>query len=565
MKKSMVMVLGAVALAGAAQAETYTWVKSDWHWSSYGFGGTLPGTDDTAVFNDGVENFKQNWLDKGARARVMFDGGTTEVGKLVLENLYGIQFYSGNAEFRVNAIDAADLYPGPDDSNRPSNLIEIGGTGITLKGDSSEIHVGANHELEIKSSLRKSAEGTTVVKTGAGTLISSGADWEPTGETWVKEGALIRTGGGSPSFKGSLTIGGAGHAASVVVRSGTNNNTMGADKDLNVLSGGSLVFEGKTAALNLQRITVDHGLIDYCGGSSYQPNSAAQEIRYSLNGGVITNAYICLWGGDLEIVPSTETSFLYGTLGFNAAKDVTVADGSAPVDFLISGDFAGGNRGVHKAGPGTMAVCVGDHVGMWGGTAGRPFQIKEGSFYFESLENEGVGMGTNNVEILAGSTYGAVGRHVGAEIPLRGRWGKVILNGEAGVATTFAIGRIDVATGCLKPGRYTVGAEEEPGAVEFKNEGVLKIAADKTGVSKLVVNGTFALSGNDTLDIVGPTNSYELEPGTYEIVKTSKAMNTTFKAITYNGGTLPKNLKVTSTDKLITLRVAPKGLAIVIR
>ena len=79
------------------------------------------------------------------------------------------------------------------------------------------------------------------------------------------------------------------------------------------------------------------------------------------------------------------------------------------------------------------------------------------------------------------------------------------------------------------------------------------------------MNGAFTLSGNDTLDIVGPTSLADLTPGTYEIVKTSTPMTASFKTVTYNGGALPTSLKVKATDTLITLTVPPRGLAIIIR
>ena len=138
------------------------------------------------------------------------------------------------------------------------------------------------------------------------------------------------------------------------------------------------------------------------------------------------------------------------------------------------------------------------------------------------------------------------------------------MNGAADKTTTFAVGRLDEETGLLKPGSYTIGEGEIAGGVAFKTAGTLKLAADAGGVSSLVVNGAFTLSGNDELQIVGPTDSFGLTPGVYEIVKTTEPMETAFKTITYNGDVLPKNLKVTSTDTQITLRVSPKGMVIII-
>lgn len=567
MKKSMVMVLGAVALAGAAQAAEINYKNNAYEWTDGSWeGGVKPGSDDTAV------------IPELAILKSRFDAGKMqsnglkvdeEIFALHFKDLYGINVNGGNRTLTLQNIICDDMFPTAEDTAQiATNRLSM--ATLTFKGAENEIAVGNNHVLLLDMTTINRAEGSVLVKTGPGTVIHGGQSWGGTvAPVWVKEGLYLRTGAGYPEFRGDVVIGGANKSATMTVLPTPNQTFLLSDKVLDIRPNGRLNLPDLDKYYYLETLKIDHGVLDGGGSTMFcMSNQASTECgtEYTFDGGAVTNGGIVVVGGGvLTIRPSETMSAIYGKMQFNAGYDVVVPDGAAAVDFLVDGEFEGTNRGINKAGDGTMVIRCDETIKTWGGVAGRAFEVKGGALYFESSEAQGVGMGTNDVKVAAGATYGAVGRHIGAYINLRGDIGKVILNGELGKTTTFAIGRIDETTGALKPGRYTVGSEEEPGAVEFKNEGVLKIAADKTGVSKLVVNGTFALSGNDTLDIVGPVNSYGLEPGTYEIVKTSGAMNTTFKAITYNGGALPKNLKVTSTDKLITLRVAPKGLAIVIR
>ena len=232
---------------------------------------------------------------------------------------------------------------------------------------------------------------------------------------------------------------------------------------------------------------------------------------------------------------------------------------------MVVGDLAGSNRGINKAGDGTMLVRCEDHISTWGGMAGRAFEINGGRFFIESSA-DGIGMGTNNVVVASGAAYGGVGRHVGAPINLRGLWGNVTLNGAQDAPASLIPGMIDESTGAIAPGTFTIGSADQTNNVTFVNSCKLQIAADASGVSGLVVNGMFTLSRNDELAIVGPEDPRQILPGTYEIVKTREPMNEDFASVTYNGGALPSNLKVRKVSStLITLRAAPKGLSVFVR
>ncbi|MGN0876426.1 MAG: hypothetical protein ACI4TC_04065 [Kiritimatiellia bacterium] len=567
MKKSMVMVLGAVALAGAAQAAEINYKNGAWQWNADAWeGGEKPGPSDTAVIPE-LPVLKTRF-DAG---KMQSNGlqADEEIFALHFKDLYGINVNGGSRTLTLQNIICDDVYPTAEDTAQiATNRLSM--TTLTFKGAENKIAVGNNHVLLLDMPTINRAEGSVLVKTGPGTVIHGGQSWGGTvAPVWVKEGLYVRPGNGYPEFRGDVIIGGADKSATLTVLPSAQQAFLLADKVLDIRANGRLNLPDLDKYYYLETLKIDHGVLDGGGSTMFcMSNQGTTECgtEYTFDGGVITNGgIVVVWQGVLTIKPSDKPSAIYGRMVFNTGYDVEVQDGTAPVDFIVDGSFEASNRGVNKAGAGTMVLRSKTDIEDWGGIAGKPFAVKAGALFYESSETTGTGMGTNNVEVAAGATYGAVGRHIGAYINLRGDIGKVILNGEADKTTTFVIGRIDETTGALKPGQYTIGEGEIVGGVEFKNEGVLQIAADKTGVSKLVVNGAFTSSGNDTLDIVGPVNSYGLEPGTYEIVKTSEAMNTTFKAITYNGGALPKNLKVTSTDKLITMRVAPKGLAIVIR
>lgn len=565
---SMIIAAGAAALAAVASGETYTWVKSDWIWSAYGFGGTLPGTEDTAVFDDGVSTFKSDF-EAGKKTRIFIQQNGTEVDKIVFNTLYGFQLYAGSpVPLTLNSIEARDMNPESGASPAvATNLVEIAG-GVRLKGDSPTLYVGGNHVLEIKSVLREVVDGTDVVKTGSGTLISSGADWWMTGSTWVKEGVLIRMGVGTPTIKGNLIVGGAGHEAIVEFGAGTAGMKVPQNGNLEVREGGCVIIDSGDAEY-IEYLSVDHGSIVGNGHSFliYDQSSTERRPMFSLTAGVLDSVTVVLMSGnaDFSINEADAPSVIKGTFKQNVDKIINVADGSAVVDFVLDGEWGGGNRQYGKDGPGTMLFINRNSSDLNG--LGRDFKIDGGTFILQS-ETE-VGLGTNNIVVASGATLGGTGSQVGGIDPdnaNRGLRGNITLNGESDNPATLAPGTVNYETGAFIPGTFAIGSAAQTNNVTFAGKSVLRIGATTSGVSGLVVNGTFTLSGNDELAIVGPADPRQILPGTYEIVKTKEPMTADFASVTYNGGALPSNLKVRKVSStLITLRAAPKGLSIVLR
>ena len=443
-------------------------------------------------------------------------------------------------------------------------------TTLALKGSEAEFRVGANHVLRMDAAtLEKADEGVKVVKTGPGTVLHAGQTWNPTNTFWVKEGTYIRSGAGYPEFRSDIVVGGAGKDAVLTVLPSANQSLVLATSVVDVRAKGRLELPALGKYYYLETLKIDHGVIDGGGDTAFcMSNQGATECgtEYTLDGGTLSNGTIVVvYGGLLSICESDIPSRIFGSLSFNTGYDIEVPDGTAPVDFMVVGDLDGANRGINKAGDGTMLVRCEDHISTWGGTAGRAFEIKGGRFFIESSA-DGIGMGTNNVVVASGAAYGGVGRHVGAPINLRGLWGNVTLNGAQDAPASLIPGMIDESTGAIAPGTFTIGSADQTNNVTFVNSCKLQIAADRESVSKLVVNGLLTLSGSDELAIVGPEDPRQILPGTYEIVKTREPMNEDFASVTYNGGALPSNLKVRKVSStLITLRAAPKGLSVFVR
>ena len=566
MKRSMVVALGALVLAGSVSAAEIAYKNGAWQWDDGAWeGGARPGPNDTAL------------IPELPTLKTRYDAGTMqsnglmqneEIQTLRFSDLYGIKV-QGTYTLTLNSIVCDDMSPSSEDTAQIATNI-VATSYLALKGSEAEFRVGANHVLRLDANtLQKADEGVKLVKTGPGTVLHTGPTWNPTNTFWVKEGTYIRSGAGYPEFRSDIVVGGAGKDAVLTVLPSADQSLVLATSVVDVRAKGRLELPALGKYYYLETLKIDHGVIDGGGDTAFcMSNQGATECgtEYTLDGGTLSNGTIVVvYGGLLTICESDIPSRIFGSLSFNTGYDIEVPNGTAPVDFMVVGDLAGSNRGINKAGDGTMLVRCEDHISTWGGTAGRAFEIKGGRVFIESSA-DGIGMGTNNVVVASGAAYGGVGRHVGAPIQNRGLIGNVTLNGAENAPASLVPGLIDESTGAIAPGTFTIGSADQTNNVTFVNSCKLQIAADASGVSGLVVNGMFTLSGNDELAIVGPADPRQILPGTYEIVKTKEPMNEYFASVTYNGGALPSNLKVRKVSStLIILRAAPKGLAIVLR
>jgi hypothetical protein len=527
-----VLATAALLVTGFASTAEIAYKNGAWQWDDGSWeGGARPGPADTALIPE-LPILKARF-DSG---RMQSNGLTQneEIQTLRFADLYGISV-QGGYRLTLNSIVCDDMFPTPEDTAQTATN-RVAMTTLALKGAEAEFYVGTNHVLRLDATtLEKADEGVTIVKTGSGTVLHAGQTWNPTNTFWVKEGTYVRSGVGYPEFRSDVVVGGVGKDAVLTVLPSASQTLMLSASALDIRAKGRVELPALGKYYYQETLKIDHGVLDGGGDTAFcMSNQGSTECgtEYTLDGGTLTNGtLVVVWQGLLTIVPADIPSAIYGSLTFNTGYDIDVPDGTAPVDFLVSGNVAGGNRGIHKAGAGTMLIRCEDHIDTWGGTAGRPFEIKKGALFIESGD-DGIGMGTNNVVVAAGATYGGVGRHVGAPVNLRGLWGNVTLNGADGNRAVFVPGRIDPATGAIAPGTYHMGNTEQTNNVISTGYAELRCRVDATGASCLAVDGRLELSATDRLAIVGPA---KIRPGAYTLATFTNGFANRFADVTVNG------------------------------
>ena len=528
---SSLLAMALALLSGVASGAEIAYKNGAWQWDDASWeGGARPGPADTAL------------IPELPTLKARFDSGRTqsnglmqneEIQTLRFADLYGISV-QGGYRLTLNGIVCDDMFPTPEDTAKiATNRVAM--TTLALKGAEAEIRVGTNHVLRLDANtLEKADEGVTIVKTGPGTVLHAGQTWNPTNTFWVKEGTYVRSGVGYPEFRSDVIVGGAGKDAVLTVLPSASQTLMLSASALDIRAKGRVELPALGKYYYLETLKIDHGVLDGGDTAFCMSNQGSTEwgTEYTLNGGTLTNGtLVVVWQGLLTLVPADIPSAIYGSLSFNTGYDIDVPDGTAPVDFLVSGNVAGGNRGIHKAGAGTMLIRCEDHIDTWGGTAGRAFNVYNGALFLESGD-DGIGMGTNNVVVAAGATYGGVGRHVGAPVPNRGLIGNVTLNGTSSARASFVPGRIDPATGAIAPGTYHMGNSEQTNNLISTGYAELRCRVDATGASCLAVDGRLELSATDRLAIVGPA---KILPGTYTLATFTNGFANRFADVTFNG------------------------------
>ena len=512
----------------AYKNNAYQWTDASWE------GGVKPGPHDTALIPE-LPILKGRY-DSG-RMQSNSLQQDEEIETLRFADLYGISV-QGTFKLTLNDIVCDDIFPTPEDTAQIATN-KVATQTLALKGAEAEFSVGTNHVLVMNATtLEKADEGVAVVKTGPGTVLHSGQTWNPTNTFWVKEGTYIRTGAGYPEFKSHVIVGGDGKNAVLSVLPSANQTLLYSTSVLDIRAGGRVELPDLNKYYYHETLKINHGVLDGGGSTTFcMSNQSATECgtEYTLTGGTVTNGtLVVVWQGLFTIQSADVPSAIYGSLTFNTGYDIDVPNGTAPVDFLVSGNMVGSNRGINKAGAGTMLIRCGDHIDTWGGMAGRPFNVYSGALFIESGD-DGIGMGTNNVIVSAGATYGGVGRHVGAPVNLRGLWGNVTLEGAEGARAAFLPGRIDTATGAISPGTYFMGDSSQTNNLISSGYGELRCHIDKKGSSCLAVNGRLALSTTDVLSIVW---SQKIKPGVYTLATFTNGFSNRFAEVTVNGANI---------------------------
>lgn len=268
--------------------------------------------------------------------------------------------------------------------------VHLGGSGAST-GLKSGSFIGidttnAVGNVDYSPVIANPANGNAVglVKKGGGTLNIGGRANTYTGGTIVNGGILALGDATNSVIRGNLTI----NTGAKVTFGSTLGYAGAADTRLSVINlyGGTLerTSSGNTTMGGLT-LNLRGGNLAHSGNGNYQ--------LWSGNGSTIIN-----------IEESPDSSVISGGLQLDSTQLLTVANGAAATDLLVSGKLQGG-YGITKAGPGAMVLSAANtYTGVTTVSAGTLLVSN----------TSGSGTGTAAVSVAAGATLGGTGSISGA-------------------------------------------------------------------------------------------------------------------------------------------------------
>ena len=525
-----VTVFGECRWTGAAG--DFSW-NTPGNWSS----GTVPASKDTAVF--GAEASL-------AGATISLDGAQA-VDAIVFENAAAATIGSAADAEAGHTLSAAHLTRSGGEAGELAFAVPF----VFAEPTDGTNTLVAAADVGFGGSLGATAS-RPLVKSGAGTVTLAGAlsGFHP--QIWVREGVLTATAGSS--LKGPTWVGGGEVPASLTF---TRNDIVAGSQQgtLTVLTNGTASIR-QTGWSNCYQYLVarDGGVIDCWGGS--------RALKVTLRGGTVScgsNERIeatTYWGQGIETEASPLTAYYRAGMILNhydsGAAYITIADGEAPVDLVMTGSFAwSGNssKAIEKRGAGVMKMTA-----TTGASSSSPFRLAGGTLLCDNAS--GTPIGNTALAVNAGATLGGTGFVGGTER------GNVTVAGSAANPATIAPGSIDETTGAHLFGTLTIGSESQTNLVSFGTGSKLRISIGEHGAAdSLAVFGAIDMTGDsDVLEIVLDGHKERIRGGRYVLATATEGVFGTPKTIL-----APLRVKVTFEANRILADVPGAGTVIVVR
>lgn len=211
-----------------------------------------------------------------------------------------------------------------------------------------------------------------------------------TGTTFITEGIVI--GGAAANvigISGDLVVGSISGGNAASYRNSASNIAFASTRNLTVYSNGSVNFGG-----GAQNIGGSSASINILGGT-VTGNQVYLLNTVNMTGGTwAAQAYGSV--NNFTTSASADTALISGGLNATSAKTFTVADGSAAVDLLVTGNIAGTGSQLVKSGAGLMQVNGGKNY--TGATT-----VNAGILAVDTLANGGANSGVGASTSAAGS------------------------------------------------------------------------------------------------------------------------------------------------------------------
>ena len=362
-----------------------------------------------------------------------------------------------------------------------------------------------------------------VLKTGAGTMTLAATLSGTAPRIWVKEGSLSAA--AKESLRGPTWVGGGNEAASLVF---TRSDVIAGNQQgtLTVLTNG-------TASIRLTGWGNCYQYLVARNGGVIQCDNASFALKVTLRGGTVSCGAsdriqaAGYWGQGIESEASPLTAYYRAgmTLNHYDAPNpayLTIADGEAPVDLVMTGSFgwtdAASSKSIEKRGAGVLKMTA-----TIGASSSSPFRVAAGTLLCDNAS--GTPIGNTELSVRPGATLGGTG-FIGGTAR-----GNVVVAGASDRPALVAPGSIDEETGSHLYGTLTVGSETQTNLVSLGSWTKLVVGAGardpatrQSAVDKLLVHGALEIGENATLDLVSHSaaDPATVRGGTYVIAEADR-------------------------------------------
>ena len=214
----------------------------------------------------------------------------------------------------------------------------------------------ADRDLIISANI----SGTSIDKYGAGTLELSGTNTY-SGTTYIDEGVLVVS---ADANLGATTTPLYFYTTTSTLRV-ENDLTLGSSRPVqgtgifDIAPSKALTINGTYGASNPGKITLINSGKLQLNGTTNSANGAVGGVSFTAPGTLnVSGSGALTLGGDITTSHTAGTATIAGKIsaGSSVTRIVTVADGSADQDLVISAIISGSGASLSKAGPGTLIL-----------------------------------------------------------------------------------------------------------------------------------------------------------------------------------------------------------------
>jgi len=550
--------------APSASAISDTWTgttDTTWATSTNWLGGNVPGTGDTATFNNAGNGNTTIDLGGGVTiGTVLFDtssvaaytigsGGAgsqtltlgSTLGNVITMNstVAADQLFNSNLALSVNSTaNDANTYYALTNNSLTNTLNIAGGISASTAGVKT-LRVTGSGNTNISGAITSGSGNVSLFKTGSGTLtLSGGATWSGAGITdganfttsaVFREGLTVLNGGTYSNSGGELVIGG------VATHGGAGTNT-------------TLQLENGTTLSNINWLSVGRGNGTGTATSNLVLNGNASISTTNLSAGFNAGSALNLPKGTITLngtstlaVTDVGTGFTFN-IGESAGSDITMTVNDSAV--------------VNRTG-GVTALTAGSQQTQGAlqiGRAGTGTVIMNGGTI--NVASTDLGRGVNNataqngtLTINTGATYNnegdfrmgfAGGASARATLNLQGG----TLNVGTTTARILAVGTFDSVQSTLniQSGNLNLNANSNIHFNRGNNIGPNVINLNGGAITSFSDNATTA-NGSGVLDMMqvgqaASNNTFNLNGGTLTIRQIVSTTNNGTRTFNFNGGTL---------------------------